>query len=180
MEERYFDNYIDFGDYMYELAKKEEKEVMAVVTYDEAVEIIKWLVSHDDVQISSLEIHPSDWDGYDKEFYITITSDLVVYVEPVYIKSDPDSYEYDKLLRSDTDIMFFSGDANCKIAKRCNYEKAYEFVIGESDDYEDECGDCSYDCSDCPKDKPDDKEFKVHTITISRKNIPSAWLDLWF
>lgn len=180
MEERYFDSYIDFGDYLYELAKEKGKDVAAVANYEEAVEIIKWLISHDDVQISDIEVHSSTWAGYDKEFYISITPDLVVYVEPVYIKSSPDSDEYDRLLQSDTDVIFFSGDANYKIVKHCNYEEAYEFIIGENDDYKDECGDCSYDCSNCPKDETDNKNFRVHTITISRKDIPSAFLDLWF
>ena len=30
MEERYFNSYIDFGDYLYELAKEKGKDVTAV------------------------------------------------------------------------------------------------------------------------------------------------------
>lgn len=180
MEEKYFFNYIEFGDHMYELAK-EGNDVLAVATYDETIEIIKWLVSHDDVQIHNIEVYPYDWNHYDKEFYITITADLVVYVEPAYIKSNPNSDEYDKLLCPLANIIFFSGEANYKTVKGSCYDEAYEFVIGtKEDNLTDDCGDCSCDCSDCPKDKLNDKEFRVHTITISRKDVPSAWLDLWF
>lgn len=182
MEEKYFKSYIDLGNYMYELAKEKSKDVVAVATYEEAAEIIKWLVAHEDVQIKTLDLHSYEWEFYDKEFYLSITPDLEVYVEPVYLKSKTDSNEFDRLISAEADVIFYSGDANYKIAKQCSSDESYEFVIGEGSDDEDEtnCGECSYDCSNCPIGNKDNSKFRVHTVTISREGIPSALRDFLF
>lgn len=148
MERRKFDNYAEFGNYIYELASYESQVVTAVLLYEDAVELIKWLMQYDDVTVGSINIENEDYHGYDKEFYITIDTDLVLDVMPAYqLSTDKDTEGY---LAIESDIVFYGGDVSSKLALQNTYGNKYELIIENYDD-EDECENCCEDCSNCSR-----------------------------
>lgn len=102
-----FEEIAEFGNLFYEIASKEGSVVTAVLFYDTAQELLKWLMQYEDVTIGHIDFCNGDY-GYTKEFYITLDTDLVLDIEPVYRDS--------KYQVIDTDAMFFDGDANSRIA----------------------------------------------------------------
>lgn len=146
MEIRNFYDFDELGDYMYELASEESQVVTAVLLYEDAIELIKWLMLYDDVEIGSISIENEDYHGYDKEFYITLDTDLVLDVVPAYqLQTDKTAEGY---LPLESEVVFYGGDVSSKLALQNTYGNKYEIVIENY--YDDECGDCCGDCSNCP------------------------------
>lgn len=146
MERRNFDDFAELGNYMYELANEESQVVTAVLLCDDAIKLIKWLILYDDVTVGSISIENEDYHGYDKEFYITLDTDLVLDVVPAYqLQTDKTAEGY---LPLESDVVLYGGDVSSKLALQNTYGNKHEIVIENYD--EDECGDCCGDCSNCP------------------------------
>ena len=147
MERRKFDDFAELGNHMYELASEESQVVTAVLLCEDAIKLIKWLMLYDDVTVGSISIENEDYHGYDKEFYITLDTDLVLDVAPAYqLQTDKTAKGYSAI---ESDVVLYGGDVSSKLALQNTYGNKYEIVIENYDD-EDECGDCCGDCSNCP------------------------------
>lgn len=132
MERLEFDEIADLGNLMYELASEEDAVATAVLFYDRAQDLLKWLLEYDDVSVGHIDLQHEDY-GYSKEYYITLDSDLVLDIQPAYDKSVG-------YVETDTDVIFFDGDSNSRIAVTNDNCLQFELV------FEDNCG-C--DCDNC-------------------------------
>ena len=146
MERRKFNDYAELSNHMYRLASEESQVVTAVLLCDEAVNLIKWLMLYDDVTVGSINIEKEDYHGYDKEFYITLDTDLILDVVPAY--QPPTDKTVEGYTTPESDIMLYGGDTSSKLATQNTYGNKYEIIIEDYND--DECGDCCEDCSNCP------------------------------
>lgn len=147
MERRIYNDFAELGNHMYELASEESQVVTAVLLFDDAVKLIKWLMFYDDVTVGSIIIENEDYHGYDNEFYITLDTDLVLDVMPVYqLQTDKTTEGY---IDIESDVMFYGGDVSSKLVFQNTYGNKYEIVIKNYDD-KDECEGCCEDCSNCP------------------------------
>ena len=126
MERLEFNDIADLGNLLYELATEEESVVTAVLFYDEAQELLRWLMQYEDVDIGHIDFKHEDY-GYDGEYYITLDTDLFLDVKPVKKNSN-----YTCI---DTDALFLDGDANSKIA-----------VINADFEFDASRGLCENDC----------------------------------
>lgn len=72
-----------------------------IAKYEEASVIIKELLQYEETSAYHLEIWDEDWDGYDKEFLITVDSSLSIICEPLYQDNDYLSYDSDKVFIMD-------------------------------------------------------------------------------
>ena len=142
MERRKFDDFAEFGNHMYELASEESQVVTAVLLCEDAIKLIRWLMLYDDVTVGSINIENENYHEYDKEFYITLDTDLVLDVIPAYQSNE------NKYLVAETDVVFYSGNVSSKLVVQNTYRNKYELIIENYE--EDECGDCCGDCSSCP------------------------------
>lgn len=72
-----------------------------IAKYEEASAIVKELLQYEETSAYHLEIWDEGWDGYDKEFLITIDSTLAILCEPLYQDGDYLSYDSDKVFIMD-------------------------------------------------------------------------------
>lgn len=154
MDRLFFDDIAELGNFMYESADEQSVVVSSVLLYDKAVELIRWLMAYDDITIGSINIENEDYNGYDKEFYVTLDSDLVLDVAPAYkYKTAKTSAGYTDI---DADLILYDGDVNSRIAIQSECLNKFEIV------FEEECEDSSYDCGTCPH-----RELSEKVIGIS-------------
>lgn len=107
----------------------EGDNVTFVGLYEDVRELIKELALIEEVVFERIDIEPVELDGYDKEYYINIDSDMRVWVEKAY------SFEHDIYLATETDVLYITDDCNSKILERIDYEHAVE-VTYEDDELE--------------------------------------------
>lgn len=136
-----FENIYQFSEFLYNLAQK-ELTLTAVVHYEKAKDLLFFLSQYDDVELESINLQHENYDGYDKEYYVTLTSELELYIESVY--------DGDNIKECYSDKIFYFEDVNSKIAIANECDCEYEIDFYPEDEDDDECGDCCYDCSNCP------------------------------
>lgn len=139
MDRIFFYDIAELGNFMHESAEDESLTVSSVMLYDKAVELIRWLMTYDDITVGSINIENEDYNGYKKEFYITLDSDLILDVTPAYkFKTEKSSAGYTDI---DADLILYDGDANSRIAIQSECLNKFEIVFDE------ECEDSDYDDS---------------------------------
>ena len=109
----------DIAEAMYnEIANKGKNEVMFVGFYEDAIEVIKELMMFDEVMPHSLEIHPVDWDWYDREYYVTLDKNLELWCEEGYNLNEDNEFYYE----SEADVLFIADDCNSVILRKIEAE----------------------------------------------------------
>jgi hypothetical protein len=137
-----FDDYAELGEYLIDTT--DDYELVSVVLFkDDIVNLLRWLMEYDNIDLGHIDIKDEFIDDYEKEYYLTIDSDLSISIEPVY---DEDG----DIVPCYSDIVLFDGDTSSKIVFANEDCEKIEISIAEEDD-EDNCGDCCYDCGSCPK-----------------------------
>lgn len=129
---------------------------LAVLFYDEAKELMRELLRCDEIDAYGIEIHPAEWDGYDKEYYITLSDDLDLFVEKAY-QADRDRY-----LGFEDDCLILGSGVNSKIITKNMAEHAAVYEAVFADDEELDCGDCDLCACDCEHCKEDDDDAVIH------------------
>lgn len=129
-----FDELYQFAEFFYDIADNGET-VTAVLFYEDAKDLMLMLSDMDDVVLESIHIECEDYDGYGKEFYVTLTPEFELYIEPVY--------DGDEIKECYSDAIFYIGEANSKIAIENECDNKYEIELN------DECDDCCEDCGSC-------------------------------
>ena len=103
-----------------------------VAKYNEAKEILRELV-YFDYDLEFVELEPVDWDGYDKEYSISVDADRrTISCEKLW--------HDDRYYHSDAEVVYFMDDVNSKVIY--SYDE-------ESEMYAVHVGDCDGDCKHC-------------------------------
>ena len=85
------------------------EEVMFVGFYDDAVEVVKNLLMFDEVMPYDISIHPEDFDGYEKEYYVTLDNEMNLWCERAYQE------EHSRYLYGETGYLFIADDCNSSL-----------------------------------------------------------------
>lgn len=125
MRRYYFKNYEELSDYMIDKAQ-DGFYTVAVLFYDDALELLRELMFHNDIEFEALDIKPEQYDGYNKEYYISLTDDMVVSVEPAYVGN--------RYLVAEADLTLIDGNANSAIIKNLPSTKCCEIYIDSAKD----------------------------------------------
>lgn len=146
--------------------------VSAVCHYEIATTLLSELIQSE-VSIGQLDISDYEWNGYDKEYVISLM-DGNVYCSPAY-GMKKDGYSQNSYLETYADVMYVHQDCNSKILKYIDCDKLYEFAVeefDESDDCEEECLDNSDDIT---------AQHSDH-VTVSRDKLgnPTGFSKSWF
>ena len=152
----------EIAEAMYnEIENNNKEEAMFVGKYDEAVSVVKELIMLDYVIPYSVDIHPEELDGYDKEYYVTLDENLELWCEPAFPN---DAYLY-----SATNILFVMNDCNSSILNKIDYDESVEVTFGYEEDYlYPECGECCGECGCHECNSEDNEELETpeeNTIT---------------
>lgn len=161
MEFMSFSDHAEVAEYIMELAFH-GNTVYTACKYDDARILLKELASYRESTIESAMIAGPEYDGYDKEFYITVDKCFNIFVEQAWHEDNkwhPAGY-----LNFEADFFLLFGDCNSKIIE----------AVMEDDD-EDSCelvevyvGD-EEDLADEEDDDDDDEESDEFDIEISEE-----------
>lgn len=122
MERKFFNDCEELCDYMFKRVT-DGFYVVAVLFYQDAIDLIEKIIIKNKTKIEALDIAPKDYDGYDKEYYISIATDFVLSVEP--------AFAHGKYLDAEADLTLIDGNASSSIINTCE-KKYYEIYIGDS------------------------------------------------
>lgn len=112
----------------------DEKSISIIGKYEEIKEVLKAVIAGYEVDIMGLELPHPEWNGYDKEYDLSVWScDGEITINCEAIQRDG---EY---LNLEGDILYIFDDCSSKILQKADYNEAYSVSIGE-----DEC-----DCDKC-------------------------------
>lgn len=63
------------------------KDVTVVTDYDNAKDLLKYVLSIPDTSVASIELSAPEWHGYDDAYLLSINSDGTVYCEEAVLES---------------------------------------------------------------------------------------------
>ena len=127
-----------------------------IAKYEEASAIVKELLQYEETSAYHLEIWDEGWDGYDKEFLITIDNTLAILCEPLYQDGDYLSYDSDKVFIMD----------GCSQKSVADCEDGAVIVVMYSDSIDDKC-ECT--CSECSCDPSSTAIYRVNGKEVDEK-----------
>ena len=118
------------------------EDVVFVGLYDDAVAVMKTLLMFDDTIPYHVTVKPECFEGYDKEYYVTLRDDMNIWCEKAY---DMDDECY---LMDDTECVFIADDCNSAILKEinCNENNMYEVAYVDDEECNGNCECC--ECND--------------------------------
>lgn len=155
-------DYEHLGTVMYELAE-DGLVVCSVLSSEQAFELLRELSIYDDVQLGSIHLQNGDYECYDREYYVTLDTDMVLDIEPAWHNGDDKhsaGYAY-----NEADVFFFDTNASAAVMLPYQNKTCYELRFGDVDyDEDDICEDCSEDCSDCDIDNDDAVLAYLHNL----------------
>lgn len=130
----YFETHEDLSEYMVDKAL-DGVYTVAVLFYEDAIKLAKELMLFEDISVVSLEISPSDWNDYDKEYIVSLNGELNMAVEPAYVDG--------RYLDAEADLTLIDGEASSAIIMDLPREICREIYIGKKEDEESEIADDS-------------------------------------
>lgn len=123
MEILFFNDYKEIGEYMYNKAILGHN-ITATLFFDDAVGLMRYLLQYDSIDIGGIDIASMEYNGYSKEYYVTLSEDLTLDVE--------EAWHIDKYLMAEPDIMLIDGNASSTIIKDISKDNCREIYIGNS------------------------------------------------
>lgn len=163
-EKRYF----DMSELAFDILREaySEKTATAALFYEDAKELVQELIRYDeDLEIENIsDLGSTAMNGYDKEYYVTVTDDGKLFVEQACMDG--------VYLRTDSDSMFVDEEASSKIVIDRDFDLCVACEIYRGDEYDDcedcDCEDCEYrdECDECDCED-DEEEFNKPDIHFS-------------
>lgn len=153
MKKKVFKDYKDLSEYMYTKAN-DGINITATLFFEDATSLIKALLLNNDIIIGGINIAQEEYTGYSKEYYITLSDDLILDVTP--------AHNGKLYLNTEPDMMLIHGDASSSIIKDIDDDICREVYIGSEIDDEmpesefDEMLDLIFDNAKVIKNKGDE------------------------
>jgi hypothetical protein len=120
MERFLINNVSEISDVMYEKIEDGYEDVEFIGFYEDAIVVIKGLLSYDDTEVYQVEIEPEEYDGYDKEYIVSIDSERGIWCEKAY------QYEHNRYLECYSNCTFIADDCNSAILNKIESDEIYE------------------------------------------------------
>lgn len=109
--------------------------VSAICHYDIATALLSELIKYD-LPISQIDIGDYEWNGYDREYQVSIMNDKI-YCNPSFVYKK-DGYSRDRYLDTWANVIYIHQDVNSTMLKHIECDVICEFAIEDLDDVEDE------------------------------------------
>lgn len=131
MDRIVIENLEELGELMMDDINNGATCVSFVGLYDDATEVIKTLLCYDITNAYHIEIEPEDWDGYNKEWLVTLDSDYNVWCEKLCRESGYITFE--------GNVAYIADDCNSICLKKADCEVMYEVGYDDEEEYGAEC-----------------------------------------
>lgn len=144
MDQLFVNSTANIAEYMLENASY-GKNVTAALFFNDAINLVRELVTYKEVEVEYLEIMVPDYGGYSKEYYVTLSNDNVLSVEQAYRNGI--------YLNTESDLLLIHEDASSRIIGDNARTKCMELCIANRSGWTSQCPhDCCRDCSNCKND----------------------------
>lgn len=120
MEKLLINNISEISDEMYERIEDGYRDVEFIGFYEDTIAVIKGLLGYDDVNLYQVYVEPEDWDGYDKEFIVSIDDERNIWCEKAY------QDKHNRYIESCSDCTFIADDCNSAILNNIESYEIYE------------------------------------------------------
>ena len=141
----------------YQAAEEEIYDANFIGYYDDVIRVIKALLKYDDTFIHQVCIEPAEWDGYDKEYLVTLDTELGIWCEKCQRQNG-------KYLELDGGLILVADDCNSAVLKGIDSEDVYEVSYNFVDDTDE----CDGNCECC--DLEDNNQHEVITRVAVDEN----------
>jgi hypothetical protein len=139
----------EVAEAMYSLVTETNvKDAEFVGFYEDAQTIVKYLLLFDDTLAYSIELVPEEWSNYEKEYYVSIDSDLNVICTKAY------NCNTEHYLEETTDVLFIADDCSSVILSKVDCDEDDKIEVSYE---EDEC-ECDGNCGCCGAKDTDNHE----------------------
>lgn len=164
------ENLSEVAKAMYEeVVNKGKADALFVGFYEDALEVIKEIMQFEGVYPRSFEIHPVEWNWYDKEYYVHLDGELDLWV--------CETWSNDAYLSTESDITFIGNDCNSAILKKIETNEFVEvsYIDGYAEDDCDCCGECC-----CHEEDEDLSDHSVTTrVAVDEKGRIHGFEKMW-
>lgn len=167
------DSMADVAKLMYENVNKHHEDVQFVGFYEDAVDVISELVSYDDVYLYQVHIEPEEWDGYDKEYLVSLDENLCIWCEKAY-RYKSEGYEKDEYLYSEAYCTLIADDCNSALLSHIKSEVLLEVSYGIEDENE-----CDCDCEHCLCNNESGKHEEMTRVAVDEKGNTRGFEKSW-
>lgn len=156
--------------------------ISAICYYDLATALLSELIQSE-VSIGQINISDYEWNGYDKEYAVTIM-DGCLYCNPTY-GMKKDGYSKDGYLETYADVAYIHQDCNSKFLQHLECDKTYEFAVEEFDDTDDTMDfDDRYTCCNYCSETDDHDNIVTHhsdsvTVCRDKNGNPTGFSKSW-
>lgn len=164
MNKLYIKNFDGLANEMYENILEGKYDATFIGNYDDSSKLIKSLLRLDDVTPHQISLEPDEWDGYDKEFLISLDEELNVWCEKAYRETGYFTF--------DSDCMYLADDCNEEVLDHVESDDIWEvsYDLSEDECCDECCGNCIChgDCNDEPTDNTELSESLSEYYNVSR------------
>lgn len=144
MKRVYFGSVENLAEFMVGNAQEKRSTIVALF-YDDALQLMRELLTYEEVEPFTISISSEQFDGYSKEFYITLAGDLQLFIE----KAIGPKGGY---LNFEDDCLVLYPDTNSAIIEK-NYAKespVYEAIFdGDKELDREDCDLIACKCGKC-------------------------------
>lgn len=121
MEKIIFNSYDELASHMFDIAN-DDGTAYAILFFDDAVQLIKSLLSDDRTTIGGVDIASEEYKGYTKEYFVSLDNEYIVDVQPAW----SDECKEPGYLWFDAEKVYVIGDANSSVIKCIDKAKCVE------------------------------------------------------
>lgn len=162
---------IDVAQIMYDKVVSGCESVCFAGYYEDAAQLIKeLLMMYDDTNVMQIKIEMVEWDGYEKEYLVTLDDEMNVWCEKAF-----NDYRNDYFYIEDSCVLV-ADDCNSRILENIEADEVYEVSYDLYDEHECD-GDCKHCClgsesedldENCKEDEELSTESKSEYHNISK------------
>ncbi len=134
-----FYDFCDLADCMIDKAKN-EVDVSAICHFEYASSLLHELIKKN-CMVSSIDISDYSFDGYDREYLISLNREHEIIVKPLY-SYKKDGYKRDGYLYHEGEFVYIHQDCCSEILNYVTGDHLYEFSVAELDKDEENTSEC--------------------------------------
>ena len=151
----------------------DEKSISIIGKYEEIKEVLKAIIAGYEVDIMGLELPHPEWNGYDKEYDLSVWScDGEITINCEAIQRDG---EY---LNLEGDILYIFDNCSSKILQKADYNKAYSVSVVEYDCDEDCDCECPCDCHKKEKEITPTSSYTINGKPVSKQEFDKKYAKI--
>lgn len=127
-------------------------EVEFIGKYEDCTWLIKELLSIFDVRAYQINIQPEEWDGYGREYLVTLDDEMNVWCEKAYQE------EYERYIYMPANCAFVADDCNSAVLEKIECDEIYEVGYDLDDEFV-----CNGNCEHCGLHEEESDRHEVVT-----------------